>query len=73
MHQHIEPLETTNIGTVLDVDADNPSNDKFFANTVLELLEDRNILEIKRAKNKVLAKIRFSPERILKEWEKVFA
>jgi len=55
------------------VDADNPSNDKFFANTVLELLEDRNILEIKRAKNKVLAKIRFSPERILKEWEKVFA
>ena len=69
----IGALETTNIGTVLDVDADNPSNDKFFANTVLELLEDRNILEIKRAKNKVLAKIRFSPERILKEWEKVFA
>src|SRR3989304_5369004 len=67
-------VETTNIGTVLDVDADNPSNDKFFANTVLELLEDRNILEIKRAKNKVLAKIRFAPENILKQWqEKVFA
>jgi hypothetical protein len=39
---------------------------------VLDLLADRNVLEVKRAKNKVEAKIRFAPANILKQWEKAF-
>lgn len=63
-------LETTNMGTVLNVNADNPACDRLYVDTVLELLSNRNILEIKRAENKVKAKIRFAPERVLETWQK---
>lgn len=70
----IGALEKTNMGTVLNVNADNPACDRLCVDTVLELLSDRNILEIKRAENKVKAKIRFAPSKILERWEKeIFA
>jgi len=68
----IGALETTNMGTVLNVNADNPACDRLYVDTVLELLQDRNVLEVKRAENKVKAKMRFAPSNILKQWEEVF-
>jgi len=68
----IGALETTNMGKVINLDANNPSYDSIYVDTVLELLSDRNKLEVLRAKNKVEAKIRFAPENILKQWEAVF-
>jgi len=65
-------LETTNMGTVLNVNADNPACDRLYVDTVLELLSDRNKLEVIRTKNKLEARKRFAPSNILKQWEEVF-
>lgn len=70
----IGALETTNMGKLLFVDANNPACDRLYVDTVLELLSDRNRLEVLRAENKVRAKMRFAPEKILETWDKeVFA
>lgn len=68
----IGALETTNMGTVINVDPNNPAYDRLYVDTVLDLLFDRSMLEVRRAKNKVEAKLRFAPANILKQWEQVF-
>jgi len=68
----IGALETTNMGTLIHLDANNPAHDRLYADTVLELLFDRPKLEVKRAKNKVEARLRFAPANILKQWDEVF-
>lgn len=65
-------LSTTNMGTVINGNADNPMNDSLFIQKAVEFLRStdkyKNIWDIKE-----LASTRFSPERILREWdEKVF-
>jgi glycosyltransferase involved in cell wall biosynthesis len=66
-------LETTNMGTIVYGNSDHISCDDQFANTVVALLEDRKVLEVKRADNKLKAKMRFAPANILEQWEtKVF-
>lgn len=66
-------LETTNMGTIIYGDSNNPACDTLFADTVAGLLQDRNVLEIKRAENKIKTRMRFAPENILAQWqEKVF-
>jgi glycosyltransferase involved in cell wall biosynthesis len=65
-------LETTNMGRIVPERPDIASNDAVYVDAVVELLSDRNRFAVIRTENKVKAKIRFSPERILKEWERVF-
>lgn len=70
----IGALETTNMGKLLFVDANNPACDRLYVDTVLELLSDRNRLEVLRTKNKFDARNRFSPENVLAQWDKeIFA
>jgi glycosyltransferase involved in cell wall biosynthesis len=67
-------LPTTNMGTVLELDANDPRNDRIFADTVLELLtSNHDMLARKQLQVHLKAKERFSQEKILQEWdEKVF-
>lgn len=66
-------LETTNMGTVIRANPQDPRNDITYVDALCELLEDREKLEKLRKKVQKRAIERFSPERILKEWEeKVF-
>lgn len=70
----IGALEKTNMAKLLFVDANNPACDRLYVDTVLELLSDRNRLEILRAENKVRSRMRFAPENILSQWQKeIFA
>lgn len=66
-------LPTTNMGTVLGVDANNPANDKLFADEVIHLLSNPDELKNKQGLVQQMAKERFDPKRILAEWdEKIF-
>jgi glycosyltransferase involved in cell wall biosynthesis len=65
-------LPTTNMGTVLNLDANNAGNDGAFANATINLLNDPLAMIEMQASVHHLAKERFSPKRILAEWEKVF-
>lgn len=66
-------LEKTNMGTIVYGNSDNSACDSQFADTVIALLQDRKVLEIKRAENKLKARLRFAPENILAQWDtKVF-
>jgi glycosyltransferase involved in cell wall biosynthesis len=65
-------LPTTNMGTVLGYDANDRSNDKMYVNAVINLLSDPLAMLEMQASVHHLAKERFSPKRILEEWDKVF-
>jgi glycosyltransferase involved in cell wall biosynthesis len=64
-------LKTTNMGIVLDVNADNPASDRLFINETINFL---TMSDAEKAKlvydTQKLAITRFSPERILKIWDK---
>jgi len=68
----IGALETTNMGTVLKVDPNDPRNDVTFVDVVTFLLKDRGALKFGRGAVTGLAYDRFRPEIILKQWDKVF-
>ena len=65
-------LPTTNMGTVLDFDASNSINDKIYAEEVIWLLSNPHILAKSQKIVREKAKERFSPARILAEWDRVF-
>ena len=62
-------LPTTNMGTVLQLDANDPRNDKAFADATIKLLQDPFELSLKQDEVHEKAKDRFSPDVILKQWE----
>ena len=62
-------LPTTNMGTVLQLDANDPRNDKAFADATIKLLQDPFELSLKQNEVHEKAKDRFSPDVILKQWE----
>ena len=62
-------LPTTNMGTVLDLDPNNPQNDVRFANEVIELLNNPMELAYKQQIVYEKAKERFNPQRILAQWD----
>lgn len=65
-------LPTTNMGTVLNLDANSPANDRAYADETIVMLQSPELLQ--KAQQLVYreAKRRFSPKRILAEWDKVF-
>jgi glycosyltransferase involved in cell wall biosynthesis len=70
----IGALKTTNMGLVLDVDANSPSNDDLFINKVVHLLKYREEIgfDLLQEFTKENARIRFSLENILQQWEGIF-
>lgn len=65
-------LVTTNMGTVFQVDPNDPRNDVTFADAVAKMFRNREGLKDAQEECKSLAYERFRPEVILKVWEKVF-
>ena len=63
-------LPTTNMGTVLEGDV--KIMGKYFVDVVVNMLKDPEGLKRAQDNIKQKAKDRFNPERILKEWDKVF-
>ena len=61
------------MGTVINVDADNPRGDKEFADATISLLQDTQRLEQSQLGVYLLAEERFNPKRILAEWDKLFS
>lgn len=64
-------LRTTNMGTIIDVNPKDSRNDKLFADTVIEMVNDENIKRI-RLENQKKALERFNINTILEQWDKVF-
>lgn len=65
-------LPTTNMGTVLPLNSDDPANDRIFANAVIQALS--NELPPKQLDVSTKALRRFSPEVVLQKWDElVFA
>ena len=64
-------LATTNMGTVIDADADDAKNDRLFVDAVLDLFADDN--KLARMQNEVsqMAWTRFRPETILEQWDRL--
>lgn len=68
----IGALRTTNMACQIDVDASDQRNDQAFIDNAINLLRDSD-LGMYSAKISDMARERFSPEKILKQWdEKVF-
>lgn len=67
----IGALKTTNMGTVFDVDANDPGNDKLFIDETIMLLSSGD-LYANQALVQSSAQQRFSIENILKQWEGIF-
>lgn len=68
----IGALNTTNMGLICNVNADDPANDTVFIRNVVQYLNNPD-KEKQSWDIRELAYTRFSPERILREWdEKVF-
>ena len=68
----IGALEETNMGALIDTVAPNQKDDKRFSDLVIQFLLDEN-LRSKSVELQRMARERFSPQRILKEWDrKVF-
>jgi glycosyltransferase involved in cell wall biosynthesis len=65
-------LPTTNMGTVLNLDANNAGNDRAYADKTIMMLNDVDLLKCLQKDVHDLAKERFSPKRILEEWDRVF-
>jgi glycosyltransferase involved in cell wall biosynthesis len=66
-------LPTTNMGTVLNLDANNSANDRAFADMTIEMLSDVDELKLDQKLIHEKAKERFNPSRILDEWNtKIF-
>ena len=69
----IGALETTNMGTVFDLDAGNPANDDIFISHTIELLNNQNGLKEMQEQIREWTVERFSPATVLKQWdERVF-
>ncbi len=66
----IGALSTTNMGRVLDVSANDPHNDRLFADAVLSLLNHPDELDALRVETMNKSLVRFCPDTILKEWDK---
>jgi len=65
--------ETTNMGALINGDANSPEFNKKFTNTAIDLLRNQEELKEKSIEVQRLAKERFSLKKILKEWdERVF-
>ena len=65
-------LITTNMGTLIHGDVKSAEWKNEFVNKAVSYLQNRDELKIKRAENVEVAKERFSIERALVEWDKVF-
>jgi glycosyltransferase involved in cell wall biosynthesis len=66
-------LSTTNMGTILDCDANSRGNDRIYVEEVVRMLNDVEGLKLAQELVYQKAKERFNPSRILDEWdEKVF-
>lgn len=61
-------LPTTNMGLIMDVDAENGNDDHHFIDTVSAVLQDRRALLQLQDDGLALAKKRFSPKVILDKW-----
>ena len=68
----IGALETTNMGTLVGVDPNNPHNDKLFVDALVDLFADRTRLQTLQDEIAEKAYNRFRPEVILKQWDEVF-
>jgi glycosyltransferase involved in cell wall biosynthesis len=66
-------LRTTNMGTIIPVDTENPANDHLFITATVNLLNNKEELAKEQKRVHELAKKRFSWPVILKQWEGVFA
>lgn len=62
-------LPTTNMGTVLSLNADDPHNDRAYADATISLLNDAVGLERAQRAVHQLAKERFNPQKILARWD----
>ena len=70
----IGALSETNLGTVIDVNADDPRNDVTFVRSLIEFLNDDVLLERERQRAKAKAIELYAPDAILKQWEeKIFS
>lgn len=66
-------LPTTNMGMVIDTpNPDFPQSDRLFIDATIGLLQDTERLEKAQFGTYLKASERFSPTRILEEWDKVF-
>lgn len=65
----IGALKSTNMGTIIDVDANDPHNDGHFFDAVADLLQNRKLLLAQQAKVREKATERFHPDVILKQWD----
>lgn len=63
-------LATTNMGTVLNLDASDYFNDRMYAEEVIWLLSNPHILAKSQKAVREKAKERFSPSKILDEWNR---
>lgn len=63
-------LETTNMGTIVNGNPDDPRQDKLFADKIIEKLSDQGALSLLQYQLHTKAYERFKPERILEQWEK---
>lgn len=64
-------LETTNMGTVVGGNPDDPRQDKLFADKIIEKLKDQNELSLLQDQLRSKAYERFRPERILEQWDQL--
>jgi len=62
-------LRSTNMGMILDVDADDPHNDALFVDAALDLIQNRKLLLKQQEMVKEKALERFHPDVILKQWD----
>lgn len=62
-------LATTNMGKIIEVNPDDPRNDSLFAQATVDLLRTPKLLTDLQQEVYLKAKERFSPEKILKEWD----
>ena len=68
----IGALGTTNMGTPIKIDPNNPHDDITFITALVDLFEDRTKLQTLQKEIAEKAYNRFRPEVILKQWDKVF-
>lgn len=66
----IGALSTTNMGEKMYLDMTNPRNDITFVSAVVDWMNDRDKMESNRKIIQEEAKLRFSPTKILADWDK---
>ncbi|KYK25801.1 hypothetical protein AYK26_07665 [Euryarchaeota archaeon SM23-78] len=64
-------LKTTNMGVYVDINANDPRQDKFFVSVVKDVVNDAAFITDRNVLTKKAIE-RFNPLRIVQEWDKVF-